>query len=174
MKKHTNTIYGIAIILVFIGGLILLAGPGSKETPNKTAIISDSLGGGAEGAISISEKFFDFGAISMSRGKVSREFILVNNGAELFVVNKMYTSCMCTTASITTASKKAGPFGMPGHGFVPNIDLPVNIGESATIKVIFDPSAHGPAGVGRIERQAYLENNQGEPLVIGIAATVTP
>ncbi|KKT83316.1 MAG: hypothetical protein UW81_C0021G0020, partial [Candidatus Giovannonibacteria bacterium GW2011_GWC2_44_9] len=41
-------------------------------------------------------------------------------------------------------------------------------------EVVFDPAAHGPAGVGRIERAVYLENSASEALQLKFSATVTP
>lgn len=171
MNKNKNTIFSLAIVLLFVVGLVLLAGPGKKETAN----VADSAdGGGLVSSITLEEKSFDFGSISMAKGKVFHDFKILNSGAEAFVVKKMYTSCMCTNASLITSSEKVGPFGMPGHGFVPSINVPVGAGEEASVRVVFDPGAHGPAGVGRIERSVYLENNAGAPVEIKISATVTP
>ncbi len=171
MNKNKNTIFSVVIILLFVGGLVLLAGPGKKETAN----IADSSGGGSSVLpITLTEKSFDFGTISMTKGTVFHDFKILNSAAEAFVVKKMYTSCMCTNASLITASEKVGPFGMMGHGFVPEIDVPITAGEEASVRVVFNPAAHGPAGVGRIERSVYLENNAGAPVEIKISATVTP
>jgi len=81
---------------------------------------------------------------------------------------------MCTTASLIKNNKAFGPYGMQGHGFIPKINEVMNPGEEATVDVVFDPAAHGPAGVGRIERIATIENNAGKPLELGFTATVTP
>ena len=42
------------------------------------------------------------------------------------------------------------------------------------VEVVFDPTAHGPAGVGKIERVVTLENNSSSDLNIMFSAFVTP
>lgn len=81
---------------------------------------------------------------------------------------------MCTTATLMMGGKQFGPYGMPGHGFIPKINETMDAGEEATVEVVFDPAAHGPAGVGRIERGITIENNAGRPLELGFTALVTP
>ena len=63
---------------------------------------------------------------------------------------------------------------MPGHGFVPSADVVLNPGETAEVEVISDPAAHGPSGIGRIERSVYLEGDAGSLVELRIRATVTP
>jgi len=81
---------------------------------------------------------------------------------------------MCTTASLIKGGEKFGPYGMPGHGFFPSLNQRIEPGEEASLEVVFDPAAHGPAGVGRIDRIVNLENNAGKPLELVFSATVTP
>ncbi|MBI5798635.1 MAG: hypothetical protein HZB10_01760, partial [Candidatus Yonathbacteria bacterium] len=87
---------------------------------------------------------------------------------------KLFTSCMCTTASITADGKNFGPFGMQGHGFIPPISATIAPNATATVDVTFDPNAHGPAGVGYIQRTVFIENSAGDPLEINFSVTVTP
>ena len=111
----------------------------------------------------------------MAQGKVSHEFTIKNVGKEPLKLGKMYTSCMCTTVSLLLNGEKKGPFGMPGHTPLPKVNKEIQPGGSAQIEVIFDPAAHGPAGVGIIERVAYVEGSSlAEPLEFGIKAFVTP
>ena len=81
---------------------------------------------------------------------------------------------MCTVAVLQKGDKKFGPFGMPGHGFVPKMDAEVSPGEEVSVDVTFDPAAHGPAGVGSIQRVVVLENNAGENVELQISANVEP
>jgi hypothetical protein len=81
---------------------------------------------------------------------------------------------MCTSASLTTGDEKFGPFGMPGHGAIPSIKATVAVNQEAEIEVVFDPTAHGPAGVGKIQRVVILENNAGGPIELNFSAMVTP
>lgn len=82
---------------------------------------------------------------------------------------------MCTEASLVLPGKKPmGPFGMPGHGFIPTLSAVLGSGEKARVEVTFDPAAHGPAGIGNVSRTIYLENDSGAPLALSFAAKVKP
>ena len=81
---------------------------------------------------------------------------------------------MCTTATLKIGGRQKGPYGMLGHGFIPKINETLNSGEEALVEVVFDPAAHGPAGVGPIQRAIAIENNAGEPVELLFAAIVTP
>jgi hypothetical protein len=82
---------------------------------------------------------------------------------------------MCTTATLTTSSGRLyGPFGMPGHGFVPPTNAPLSPGQEASVRIVFDPAAHGPAGVGRVERVVTLEAPNARPLELRFVALVKP
>lgn len=170
-----KTTLGIIAAALLIGGLVWLARPGSQNNTASSAMSS--------GALTVEEtNNYDFGTISMSAGKVKRDFKIKNLGNEPVTINKMYTSCMCTTASLSIGDpstgsgqvKRFGPYGMPGHGAIPTIGETLNPNEAATVEAVFDPAAHGPAGVGRVQRTIIVENNAGKPLEFGFTAFVTP
>ena len=50
----------------------------------------------------------------MSKANVSHSFQNKNTG-NLRLKFKIYTSCMCTEATIVNGDSRKGPFGMPGH-----------------------------------------------------------
>ena len=81
---------------------------------------------------------------------------------------------MCTSAILRTASKNLGPFGMPGHGLVPSLGMIINPDEEFQVETIFNPAAHGPAGVGPIERSVIIESDGFAPTELSIKALVTP
>jgi hypothetical protein len=81
---------------------------------------------------------------------------------------------MCTTALLVKGVKQFGPFGMPGHAPIPAIDQTLAPGERAYVEVVFDPAAHGPAGVGLIERVVTIENSAQQPVQLAFSARVTP
>ena len=81
---------------------------------------------------------------------------------------------MCTTVKFIQGGKETGPFGMPGHGFVPPLKKTVAPNEEVAVSVTFDPTAHGPAGVGPIERAIYLYGKSDLLLQLDISASVTP
>jgi len=116
----------------------------------------------------------DFGTISMAKGKVSKTFEIINEDTVAATVTKLQTSCMCTKATLVTAKSSEGPFGMPGHGVIPKIAAEIAPGETAKVMVEFDPAAHGPAGIGQIERVVTLDMNGQEPLTFKFRANVTP
>lgn len=167
---NTKTITIAALALVGLFGLMWWGSTVPRaDTTTETAHI-----GGATSTLSASETAYDFGSISMAKGKVTHRFAVKNTGAEPILVQKIYTSCMCTEASLITASKTFGPYGMPGHGFVPSVNQTLAPNEEASVEVVFDPAAHGPAGVGKIQRAVMVENSAGSPLQFQFSALVTP
>ena len=107
------------------------------------------------------ENQFDFGQIALTGGKARHNFIVKNDGGESVKINKIFTSCMCTTAVFKDKNGQImAEFGMPGHGAGPaSTNLEVGAGEEATIEAVFDPSVHGPAGVGLNQRSIFIETN---------------
>ncbi len=70
----------------------------------------------------IFKKEYDFGIVKQSRGIVSVDFEVINNGSEKVIVSSLPTSCACTSAKI---DKKT-----------------INPGEKAVITVSFDSNLH--------------------------------
>lgn len=172
-NPNKNTILSIVIAVVVLGGIAGLVFIGSKQQKAATDSwkAADSTN---PSALVADESLFDFGTISMAAGNVNRVFTIKNAGSNAVKITSVYTSCMCTTAVLLKGNEKWGPFGMPGHGRIPEINVPVGPEEEVSVEVKFDPTAHGPAGIGRTERIVYLENTSGAPLELWIKATVTP
>lgn len=170
MKQQKELLIGFAAIVVILAGLIAIS---KISAAPKTSLAPAS---GARGILEAGETAFDFGEISMAKGAVAHRFRIENNSAEETSIARIYTSCMCTTANLIRGGKKLGPFGMPGHGLIPRLNQKIAPGEKAEIEVIFDPAAHGPAGLGPIERVVYLENasESGQMLELRIKARVIP
>lgn len=160
----TSIYVGVIIGILILGSIIWIFRPGPESVSPPAS----------SGQLTAEENDFDFGTISMAAGKVSHSFRVKNMSSEPIMINKMYTSCMCTTASMMTGDKQFGPYGMPGHGVIPKINQTINPGEEISVEVKFDPAAHGPAGVGRIQRAVILENNSQQPLELRFSAMVTP
>lgn len=161
----------IIIVIAIIGGVVWLARPGQQaqtdSATNSTASQTSSL-------LTTEHTFFDFGQVSMAKGLVTHIFTIKNSTLNPVTLQKMYTSCMCTTASLIKGSERFGPFGMPGHGTIPSINKTLNPGEEATVEAIFDPNAHGPAGVGLIERMIRIEQEGSGPLELSFKVYVVP
>lgn len=162
-----KTFISIIVGVLVLGGFIWIARPDGQSAVSSVASSNGALT--VEGADN-----YDFGAISMAAGKVKHQFKIKNTSGEAVTIGKMYTSCMCTTATLMKGRKRFGPVGMPGHGAIPKINETINPGEEAIVEVVFDPAAHGPAGVGRIQRVVTLENNAGRPVELSFTAMVTP
>lgn len=168
----------ISLIVIILGviGLVLWS-----KSVDRVAINADEFGGshpavlGAEaGKLTAEETLYNFGKISMRDGNVSKIFKVTNSGASDVKLTEVSTSCMCTAAYILRDDgSKLGPFGMPGHGDGKAGEI-IPVGESRNIEVVYDPNAHGPAGVGLVDRFIYLEDENGQKLELEIKASVTP
>ena len=170
MKDKNRIIIFIGIIVILLIGLFLYAKPNQNE--NKKINASTASAGGA---LKTSETLYDFGTISMKNGNVSKIFKVTNETAADISIPSLTTSCMCTSAySIQPDGNKKGPFGMPGMGFVPKLNAILKAGTSGEIEAVYDPNAHGPAGVGIIDRFIYLEDESGHKIQFEIKANVTP
>lgn len=127
-----------------------------------------------ESKLTVNETVHDFGMISMADGNVAKIFQVSNSSDQDIVLTKIYTSCMCTIAYlIKQDGNKKGPFGMFGHGGS-SVNENIKAGEIRDIEVVYDPNAHGPAGIGIVERFIYLEDSDGGILQLEIKAKVTP
>lgn len=166
-KKVFYVLVAVTVIAILIAIFI------SQEKTTKPRPVSEQQPAAVSTLVS-PDPFFDFGKISMAAGNVSHKFTIENTGQTPITITKLYTSCMCTTATLITLAGKKGPFGMPGHAAIPTIAETLMPGGRARVEIVFDPAAHGPAGVGRIERVITAETNAGKPLELGFVAMVTP
>lgn len=160
------------IVLVAVGGLFAW---GARNRGTSAAAVQGVRQGGAKSQLVLSENFYDFGRISMRDGEVVRDFTLTNPSSDV-VIERVITSCMCTAAFIVNVDGATlGPFGMPGHsGIVPAANVAMKAGESKTIRVVYDPNAHGPAGIGPVDRFVMIKDSIGGELQIEVKALVTP
>lgn len=151
MKMKTTVI----IVAIAVGAIALIALPSLMPEKEKSASVASSA------SLIAQESFYDFGSIAMKDGLVETTYKLINTGDEAITIGKVYTSCMCTTASIIESDgNEKGKFGMPGHrGILKRAESLVAPGDSVTVKAIYDPAAHGPSGVGLAQRSIYLETD---------------
>lgn len=167
MTKEIKIAVGVGVGILAIGTALFIAQPEDHEgmTQKKTEMPN---------VLEVSERLHDFGTISMKNGKVTSVFTVKNQDIEPRILTKLYTSCMCTSALLKLSGSTEGPFGMPGHGALKTFRQQLPAGGEANIEVIFDPNAHGPAGVGVIERDITLEDSRGVVATMRIKANVTP
>ena len=134
-----------------------------------------------KGFLTAEEMTFDFGMVPMYGGKVKHNFTLKNDGQGPVKISKIYTSCMCTEATLVInksskrpASLKAGPFGMPGHGgLITFVNQEIAAGEVATVEVEVDPAAHGPQGTGPAKKVVYIETDDSQKIQLMMDVNVT-
>jgi len=159
-----------AVVALVLGALVVVARPGQgpKAPPQVEAPPPVNR------ILAAKESSFDFGTVSMAAGKVTHRYWIRNTGASPITIRRLYTSCMCTTAALVKANRKYDPYGMPGHGFMPTINAPMAPDEAAMVEVVFDPAAHGPAGIGRVDRFVTLQTDREPPLELAFTALVTP
>lgn len=159
-----SAIIGIVLVLIILAGIFIIGEGASKQNGQD----------GAASQLQASEKLYDFGAISMAKGNVEKIFKITNPTNKDIFVKTVTTSCMCTSAYIVKGDAVKGPFKMPSMGYIPPSNETIKSGESIDIKVVYDPAAHGPAGVGTIDRFVYLTDEAGSKIQLEIKATVTP
>jgi hypothetical protein len=132
-------VFGLTAVLI-IGFLFFAKGGGSYNPQAEYASVEEIL---------VEPTHHDFGTISMAKGKVETEFKLKNTSEKPLKIRQLQTSCMCTEAVMRIGDKESPVFGMHANPTWLE-DFPAQT--EATIKVVFDPAAHGPGGVGKIER----------------------
>jgi len=167
MKKK---IIVVVLIVIGIGILMYLGKPNQSIKENEKESINLPK---VSGILSANETVHDFGKISMKDGKVSKIFKVTNSTENDVNLKIVATSCMCTIAYIVDGGSKKGPFGMEGMGNTRTNEI-IKAGEFRDIEVVFDPNAHGPAGVGMIDRFVSLVDDSGKSIELEIKAIVTP
>lgn len=171
---ESKTIGIISVVLLIFFGLFIWGYSGKGGT---SASIQGAPGAASttKGSLTAKDVLYDFGTISMKNGNVTKEFTVTNPTDSDIFVSTVLTSCMCTSAFIVLSDGSIkGPFKMPGMGYVPPANELIKAGESRIIRVVYDPNAHGPAGVGRIDRFITLTDANGGTLQLEIQALVTP
>ena len=133
------------------------------------------MAAGTTGVLVADTVLYSFGAIPLTGGLVRTTYAVRNPNTEPVTVSSVWTSCMCTTAVLRKGNDVFGPFGMPGHGGPRRaISLTLAPGEVIDVEAVFDPAAHGPAGVGPAARSVFLASGIRDPLELSFTATVTP
>ncbi len=111
--------------------------------------------------ISLTPETRDLGNVSQKKGVVTTTFSLKNEGKRDLIINRLETSCGCTSASIVFQGKEGPRFSMPGHGVNEKIgkwQLTIPAGEEAQLKVYYDPNVHKNFR-GSATREIYVFSN---------------
>ncbi len=104
----------------------------------------------------------DLGTVSQAKGVVSTVFLIRNAGKSDLVIENLDTSCMCTTARLIYQGEESPEFGMGMHGTNPkSFELKLAPGETAELKVYYDPNAHGEqkTPAEKITREVTITSN---------------
>ena len=147
-KKAIAIIVGI---LIFVGGGFYLINKPASSTPDSAlAAVSAS-------EINVSPEFYDIGKVIMKDGIITREYEIKNSSKNALRLKKIVTSCMCTRAQVVVGERKTRTYGMEMSGDLnPSINFDIPGETTAKVIVKFDPAAHGPQGVGKIDRTVSL------------------
>lgn len=110
--------------------------------------------------ISLSPASYDFGNVSLKKGVVFTFFELKNEGKKDLVIDRLDTSCGCTSAAIVFQQKEGPRFAMAGHGINSPTDWKITIppGQTGQLKVYYDPNVH-PDFRGFAIREIYVYSN---------------
>lgn len=166
MSRQIKIIIAVAVGILGLGIILFLNQPTEHEQMQGTEVEHNVL--------ESDKQTYDFGTISMKDGIVKTSFKVKNPTTETLTLSKLYTTCMCTEAKLIVNGSSEGPFGMLGHGAIPTFNQKLEPNQEAEIEVAYDPNAHGPSGVGRIERSVIMESQNGKLITLNIIANVTP
>lgn len=110
--------------------------------------------------IIVNPSSYDFGDVSQKKGIVTTFFEIRNEGKKDLVIDKLDTSCGCTSASIVYQGNEGPIFSMPGHGKEGPKDwqIVITAGEKAELKVYYDPNVHKDFR-GAATREIYIFSN---------------
>ena len=172
MKSNTIIIVILGLVAVSI---LFIFGYISKGSSSASIQGISGLNSSSDNFLTVSENVYNFGLISMKNGDVTKEFTITNSTDEDINIIRLETSCMCTRAYLVLSDGTArGPFGMAGMGGITTTNEIIKASESRILRVVYDPNAHGPAGVGKIDRFITLKDSKQRTQIFEIKAIVTP
>lgn len=154
MSKEGKIIIGVIVgTIILVGGLAFImtrtsGGGGGDKFIQNTEILG--LTATPSGSMNI-------GQVAYGGGIVSKSFDIKNTSDKSIKLRKITTSCMCTTAKVKIGNKETKLYGMEMNGDLnPLIDFDIPAGATAQVIFDFDPAAHGPQGIGPIDRMVTL------------------
>lgn len=162
-KKNSKIIFlvGILVVLAIAFGAYSL---GQNNTDKEDLL---------PGKLEIAETVYNFGTIGLD--KVSHTFVVKNVGEGPLTIERVATSCGCTTAQLKKGDKTSVKFGMD-HGNLPKANMTLEPGEETEVVVTYDPLAHGLASAaGYFRRNVYIKtSNPKEEYELIVEMTVDP
>ena len=145
------------------------------DESERTALREKLLANAPEDApkVVILETKKDLGVVNVKNGVLTTEFVIKNVGKSNLVVDKLSSSCGCTSASLVYQSTEGPRFYMAGHGQKepdPNWKISIAPGAEAQVKVYYDPTVH-PELTGPVTRQVSVHSN--DPVDFETRLTIT-
>jgi hypothetical protein len=110
----------------------------------------------SETLLEVSPAGFNFGELTQAGGKASTVFTLSNKGSSDLIINKIITSCGCTSAQLEVNGEQSPVFGM--HSRNPSWSQTIKPGESAKLIVYYDPRVHSSMR-GTVTRTVEIYSN---------------
>jgi len=102
---------------------------------------------------------YDFGTVT-NPFDLTHTFTIKNNGVGVLKVNKIETSCHCTTTLFKNRGKTHGPFGMSHDGSPSSWSDEIAPGDTADLTINYDTKFHGlPGDDGDQVRTIFVETN---------------
>lgn len=150
MAEKKILILIIVFTLFFIGAAVFFLSK-SPTKPN----LEKTFGAKIENL----ETSYDFKDIPYDGGDAIHNFKIKNVGDKPLKIANLATSCMCTKVYFQNNQGQSPRFGMKGSNSVSGWTGVLNPGEEGSVVADFDPTAHGPAGVGPISRLVSIETN---------------
>ncbi len=99
--------------------------------------------------VAIPVSYFDFGSIPAAPDNAVQTFPIENTGTEPLIINRMVTSCACTTAQLSSSV--------------------IEPGKRADLTVVFDPDFHDTEGP--VKRIVWMETNDPDMPVAEVSIT---
>ena len=123
--------------------------------------------------IEISGLSHDLGTVSQKQGIVTTDFEFKNVGKSDLSINKLSSSCGCTSASVVYKGEVGPEFAMEGHGKEnpENWEVMISPGDSAVLRVFYDPSVH-PDLEGAVTRTVSIMSNDPVEFETQVAITL--
>ena len=144
----------ITILTLGIIGIAILVSGSSSTTTTKATV---SKTAGAKIVVDHSSK--KVGNIPYSGGNLIHVFPIKNEGFNDLEIANIATSCMCTKAYLKQGDNKSEGFGMKGMSASSSWKGIIKPGQTAEIIADFDPTYHGPQGIGSVTRMVSFETN---------------
>ena len=107
---------------------------------------------------------YDLGTIHQQGGLISMVFSVTNTGKDDLIIDGLQTSCMCTSAMLIHDGQRGPVSGKDAQDDDAVDTLVLASGESATLKVFYDPLAHGMQTEDELRIFRYVTIFSNDPL----------